>query len=143
MALSGTVLSGDGTGNEATVSSRGQLIVAPLDFSDPVAHDIGCACVGVNFFTALPSHQFVVTDIFVHTDRAVPAAGIVAEIYESCSATSLTTVKCMFKIDLPRQSGVGHSGLNFLVTEGRWLNAKISVSSGVTSITIEGYYIQA
>ena len=143
MTISGTVLSGDGTGNEAKVTSRGQLVVSPLDFSNPIEHDLCCACVGTTFFPPETAKQFVITDIFINTNRATPTAGIIIEIYESCSDASLVVDKCIFAIDLPKQSGVGHTALNFLVNQGKWLNAKIEVSTGVTSITVAGYYINA
>lgn len=143
MSISGTVLSGDGTGNTATVTHRGQLVVAPLDFSNPIEHDLCCACVGTTFFPPESAKQFVITDIFVNTNRSTPTAGIVVEIYESCADASLTVDKCIFAIDLPKQSGVGHTSLNFLINKGKWLNAKIEVSTGVVSITVAGYYIAA
>ena len=143
MAIAGNVLSGDGTGNTAIVTSRGQLVVAPLEFSNPIEHDLCCACVGTTFFPPETAKQFVITDIFINTNRATPTAGIIVEIYESCADASLVVDKCIFAIDLGRQAGVGHSALNFLVNKGKWLNAKISVSTGVTSITIAGYYINA
>ena len=143
MPVKFNITDGNGTSNEAVVTSRGQLVVSPLDFSDPIENDLTCACTGTNFFAPKPKQQLVVTDIFTHTDRNTPVAGIIVEIYESCSATSLTIDKTIFKVDLGRQVGVGHSGLNFLINEGKWLNAKISVSTGTTSVTVAGYFIEA
>lgn len=137
------IVDGNGANNKAQVTNRGQLVVAPLDFSDPIENDLVCACVGTNFFAPKANKQVVITDIFIHTDRNTPVAGIIIEVYESDSATSLTVDKCIFKIDLGRQLGVGHSGINFLINEGKWLNAKISVSTGTTSVTVAGYFIGA
>ncbi len=131
------------TGNQAKVTTRGQLVTAPLDFSCPVALCITCACVASNFFGPQSGQQLVVTDIFVHADRTAPVAGSLIEIYEAASATSITSTKTIFKVDLPRSGGGIHTGLNFLITQGVWLNAKSDLSSGINSITIAGYFIDA
>ena len=85
----------------------------------------------------------VVTDIFVHADRTAPVGGSLIEIYEASSATSTTSTKTIFKVDLPRSGGAIHTGLNFLISEGVWLNTKSDLSSGNNSITIAGYFIDA
>ena len=143
MTVKFNISDGNGSDVEAKVTSRGQLVTAPLDFSDPIENDIISSSDGVNFFSPRAKKQLVITDIFIHTDRNTPNNGIIVEIYESCSATSLVVDKPIFKVDLAKQSGVGHTSLNFLINEGKWLNSKIEVSTGTTSVTIAGYFIEA
>ena len=134
-------LSDPSTSSQAKVTTRGQLVTSPLDFSCPIALCITGACVANNFFGPQAGKQLVVTDIFVHTDRTSPVGGSLIEIYESCSATSLTADKTIFKVDLGRQAGAIHTGLNFLITSGVWLNAKSDLTSGTNSITVAGYFV--
>ena len=77
-------ISDPATSTQAKVTTRGQLITAPLDFSDPITICITCACTASNFFAPQTGKRLVITDIFIHTDRLAPVAGSLIEIYESC-----------------------------------------------------------
>jgi len=133
----------NGAGNIAKISSRGQLATAPLDFSVPMSLCLTTACVAANFFGPLPNKRLVITDMFIGVNRNSPAQGQAIEIFEASSSTSIVSTKLIFKIDLGRQARAIQNGLNYLMSEGIWLNAKIASTMGVTSITISGYFIDA
>ncbi len=126
------------TGSQAKVTTRGQLITSPLDFSCPTSSCITCACTAVNFTVATSGKIFVVTDIIVSSGGGATQT---IEIYEATSATSTTVAKQIFSLDLAARTVVPLTGLNWNLTQGVWLNAK---SSGTTSmVTIAGYFIDA
>ena len=126
------------TGSQAKVTSRGQLVTSPLDFSCPSSNCITCSCTAVNFAVATSGKVLVVTDIIVSSGGGATQT---IEIYEATSATSTTVAKQIFSLDLAARTVVPLTGLNWSLTQGVWLNAK---SSGTTSmVTIAGYFIDA
>ena len=130
------------TGSQAKVTSRGQLVTAPLEFSDPVQNDLTVACTAVNFFAPSSGQRLVVTAIYIGADRNVSAnCGAAVEIYEATSATSTVVTKTIFKTGIIRNGNLPLLGLNFLATQGVWLNAKTDDAN--INITIAGYFIDA
>ena len=130
------------TGSQVKVTSRGQLVTAPLDFSCPVQADLTAACTAVNFFAPSSGQRLVVTAIFIGADRNVSQnCGALVEIYEATSATSLIVSKGIFKTGILRNGTLPLLGLNFLATQGVWLNAKTDDAN--INITIAGYFIDA
>jgi len=115
------------TGSQTKVTTRGQLVVAPLDFSVPTSQCIPCACTAVNFFAATSGKVLVVTDIIVSSGGGATQT---IDIYEATSATSTTVAKQIFTLDLSARTVIPLTGLNWSLTQGVWLNAK---SSGTTS----------
>lgn len=130
------------TGSQAKVTSRGQLVTAPLEFSDPVQNDLTVTCTAVNFFTPQSGQRLVITAIFVGADRNVSqSCGAIVEIYEATSATSTIVAKTIFKTGIIKNGTLPLLGLNFLATQGVWLNAKTDDAN--INITIAGYFIDA
>jgi hypothetical protein len=127
------------TGAQAKVTSRGQLIVAPLEFSDPIALTICATCTAFSFFAPRSGKQLVVTDIFIHTNRAIGNCGAIIDVYEASSATSTAVTKQILKADVVKQTVVIYSGLNFLITQGVWLNVK--TDDATVLVTVAGYFI--
>ena len=126
------------TGSQAKVTGRGQLVTAPLEFSNPISNCLTCACTAVNFFAATSGKILVVTEIVVSSGAGGTQT---IEIYEATSSTETTVAKQIFSLDLAARTVVPLTGLNWALTQGVWLNAK---SSGTTSmVTIAGYFIDA
>lgn len=141
MSIKSIIKDGSGSGAEAKVTSRGQLITAPLEFSDPLTIDLTTTGIAYNFFKPKSGRRFVITEIFVHTNRTSPTGGTLIEIFEASEVDSITIDRSLFKVDLARQVGVGHGSLNWIISEGVWLNAKTDTSTGISSVTVAGYYI--
>jgi len=53
------------------VTSRGQLVTSPLEFSDPVFQSLDVDDTAENFFRPMPGKRLVITDIIIQTDRNV------------------------------------------------------------------------
>ena len=132
------LLSDPSTGSQAKVTTRGQLITSPLDFSCPTSNCLTVGCTAVNFFAATSGKILVVTDIIVSSGGGGTQT---IDIYEATSATETTVAKQIFTLDLAARTVVPLTGLNWSLTQGVWLNAK---STGTTSmVTIAGYFIDA
>ena len=134
------IVDGRGSKNFAKVTTIGQLITAPFAY-DEVSHvELDVINTAYNFFTPKTSEQFVITSFYAKADKGVSS---VTEadfiIYESLSASSTTVDKVLFQTAMLQYDQVTMTGINILVNEGRWINAKTTDDD--VHVTIMGYYI--
>jgi len=139
MAVPSTIKDGQGGGTFAKVTSRGQLVTSPLEFSDPIFQSLNSDDTAENFFKPIPGKRLVITDLIVQTDRNVVTTGVIVDIFETDSVSSNTVDKQLFQFDMTRQGLVTLNSLNLIITEGVWINAKASDSNVL--ITISGYFV--
>lgn len=113
------------TGVSARVTKYGQLVISPISYSTPVTVDLGTINTAFNFIGPDARHSIVITDIFVSADNGVsnttPAE---IEIYTSAGPGSLVVVDSILQPRLTRSQNVSMTGLNLLIDEGVWVNAK-------------------
>ena len=128
-------------GRWAQVTSRGQLVTAPLDFSSAYNATADVINTGYNLVTPQTSKRFVITDILLYANRNVGVNDATVEIYEASSDSSTTVDKSLFLAEMVRQAARDLTGLNLLVTEGKWVNIKTDDDD--IFATIMGYYIDA
>ena len=124
-------------GLAARVTEFGQLVVAPIAYSTPVAQTLTAINTGYNYIEPSANHQIVITDIIVTSDRNVGANGAAVIIYEATSDTTTTVTKGVLDIEMLKNTGRDLIGLNFIVGEGMWVNAKTDDNN--IQLTI-GYY---
>ena len=131
-----------GSANSVTtkVTDRGQLVTAPLEFSTPVFHSLTANDTPDTWFKPLAGKRLVITDIIAQTDRSVTTQALI-DIYESSSENSATIDKEIFQFDLPKQDSLILTGLNIILNEGIFLNAKADDSNIL--LTIGGYFVEA
>lgn len=113
------------TKQQARVSRFGQLVVAPLDYSEPIARNLNVIDTAFNFLAPASKHSIVITEIIVAADKNVsnvdPAE---IEIYQADSVDSLDASPTIISPRLVRAGDLSLTGLNFLIPEGKWINAK-------------------
>lgn len=130
------------TGQSVRVTRFGQLVVSPLDFSTPVKQDLDTINTAFNFIVPEDSKSIVITDILVSANKDVsnvdPAE---IEIYEADAADSLTLAPGIISPRLSRAANLALTGLNLLIPEGKWVNAKTNDNDVL--ITIMFYRVPA
>lgn len=141
MTLKTTILDGKGKGAEACVTPRNQLVVAPLDFSIAYNAEASTNNVAVNFVPPLPNKRFVITDILLYANKGVGASDATVAVYEATSATSTTIITSIMALEMLKQTARDLTGLNLLVSEGKWVNLK--TDDNTIFGTIMGYYVDA
>lgn len=113
------------TGNAARVTRFGQLVVAPIAYSEPISQNLDTVDTAFNFITPQSDHNIVITDIIASADKSVsvtePAE---VEIYQSDEVDSLVIVDTIVSPRLLRGDSLPLTGMNLLIDEGRWVNAK-------------------
>lgn len=124
-------------GLAARVTEFGQLVVAPIAYSVPVADTLTVINTAYNFVEPVAGHQIVITDVILTADKTVGVNGAAVEIYTADSPTSTVVTKSVLDIEMLKNTSRDLIGLNFLVGKGRWVNAK---SDDVNIQVTIGYY---
>lgn len=140
--INANIIDGKGDDYKVKVTSRGQLITAPLDFSDAYSVSATVINTAYNFVTPKIGFRFVITDILLNADNSVgttPGATVV--LYEAASLTSTTATKTILSIELVKQTNRDITGLNLIVSEGVWLNIKTDDNN--INATVLGYFVEA
>lgn len=132
-------IKGTETGKGAKVTSRGELVTAPLSFSDPVFHSLTVDNTADTWFKPRAGERLVITGLIIQTDRNVATTGVIVDIYEATAEDSETIDTQLVQFDMERQGTITLTNLNFIVTEGKFINAKASDSNVL--ITIAGYFV--
>jgi len=141
MAINTTIKDGKGNGNEACVTNRNQLVVAPLDFSTAYSVEADTINTAFNFVPPEPKKQFVITDILLYANKGVGASDATVDVYEATSDTETTISKSILAMEMLKQTSRDMTGLNLIVSEGKWVNIK--TDDNTIFATIMGYYVEA
>lgn len=134
-----TTIKGVGTGKLAKVTNRGELVTAPLNFSTPVFHSLTSDDTADTWFKPRAGERLVITGMIIQTDRNVATTGVTVDIYEATAEDSETIDTQLVQFDMGRQDVITLIGLNIIITEGLFVNAKASDSNVL--ITIAGYFV--
>ena len=141
MSISTTIKDGWGQDTEACVTSRGQLVVAPLDFSLAYTQVALLNNTAFSFVPPLPGKRFIVTDILLYANKGVGANDANVTIYEAGSETSTTVDRTILSVEMLKQTSRDMIGLNLIISEGKWLNIK--TDDNTIFSTVMGYYVAA
>jgi len=106
------------------VTEFGQMVVAPLQYSTPIVDTLDVINVAFNFIEPQQDRSIVITDIIISADRNVGVNGADVEIYEAAAADTATVDITILEVDMVKQTQLGLTGLNLLVPEGKFVNAK-------------------
>ncbi len=133
---------GPKTATDAKVSSRGQLITAPLEFSEPQP-SVQVDVINTAFNLQVPKAKklFVLVDLIISTDKNVNINGAIVEVYQATAIDTTTTEKGLVVLNMNRQDKSEMIGLNWVIDEGRWLNIKSDEAN--VDVTVAGYYVDA
>jgi len=140
MALSVEIEDGrGGTIKKVRVTPRGQLVTAPLDFSEPHFNEMAVDNQVYNFVEPIANKQFVITGILINGARDVGNNGAVIEIYQAEAIDSAIATKTVITMDIARSSALAMTNLNTIMSPGLWLNA--STADNTVFLTILGYFV--
>lgn len=141
MTVSSKIVGGK-TARTANVTSRGQLVVSPLAFSEPFTASINAINTAFSLVPAKKDSNFVITDIIFDADRNVSAnTPATVVLYESSTDTSLTVDRLLLSLEMLKNTNRFIGSLNLLVSKGKWLNIK--TDDATVNATILGYYVES
>ena len=130
----------EGNGITVRVTKSGELVVAPLAYSETKFVELAEDNTGYNFFGPKSKKQFVITGINAKADRGVSTTvDAVVIVYEASTEDTTTVDKVLFQDAMVRGEKSELFPLNIFVNAGVWVNAKTSDDD--IHMTIMGYYI--
>ena len=134
MSLS-IVLKDNNSGLTAKVTKFGQLVVAPLQFSTPKSDNLNVIDTAFNFIEPEQDHSIVITDIIISADNSVSnTAPAEIEIYEAAAFDTTTIDVGIVSPRLTRADNLALNGLNLIVPEGKFVNAKTNDNNVLVTI---------
>lgn len=139
MAQKTTIEDGFGAGYKAMVTQYGQLVTGALSYSTPIAHTMVLNNTAYNFASPISGKRIVITDILIYANKGVGAGDAAVEIYEADDDIETTISKSIISTEMLKQSTRDLTGLNLIVSEGKWVNAK--TDDNTIFMTIMFYYI--
>ena len=127
-------------GNEAHVTSSGELVVAPLHYDETKFNELAVDNTGYNFYGPLPGKQFVITGFIAVGDQQITAnANANVIIYEAADTGTTTVDKILVQFVIKQDQDIPMPGLHILVNKGKFVNAKTDDDD--VHLTLMGYYI--
>jgi len=141
MGLTTEIKDGLGTGNKVQVTRRGQLVVAPLGYSEPYYVAMTSNNTAYNLTGPQTGKRFVITGFIISADKSVGSDGSLIEVYEADAEDSTTVTKTVMTLQMQEKDNLPITPLNLIITEGVWLNAKMDDNN--VYLTAMGYYIEA
>lgn len=134
------LVDGRGTNSKVGVSSNGELLTRPFDYSSGKFHDMDVVDTAYHFWPPLPEMLFVITGYVISTDKDVGVNGATVIIYEAATATTIAVDKIILQTNMLKNTLMSRENLQVIVTLGEYLNAKTDDDD--VFMTIEGYYVK-
>lgn len=129
-----------GTRDVCGVTSRGQLITAPLEFNSPLYQSLNVANQAFNFVKPCAGKQFVIDGLIFSSDKNISTTnGAVIQIYEADGLDQLASSQELFRLDVGKLDKGSLTGLNVITNAGVWINAKTDTAT--CNVTILGYFV--
>lgn len=136
------IKSGYGDNYEAKVTSRGQLVVAPLEYSEAYNATAGTDNTAAVLVSPKVGQRFVITGMILKANQSVSnTVDATVDIYEATSDTSTTIAKSIFQTQMVRGDRLVLTALNIITTENVWISIKTTDDD--VYCTIFGYYVEA
>jgi len=140
MATPTHIVSGGNKRYAVTVSNNGQIVTAPYAYDMTEFRELAATNTAYNFYTPIGGKQFVMTGVYAVADKQVSGSVSAAVIvYEATSAGTTTVAKVLVQTAIVQDQVHFFSGLNILVSEGVFINAKTTDDD--VHMTITGYFI--
>lgn len=134
---------GSGSSFSAKISSNGELIVRPIEFSSSRSVIMDLANTAFNVWGPVTGKEFVATSTIISTNKDIGVNGTNIEIYESDAPDSITVNGDSTKMNLLKNTVVPITGLLNKIPSGKYLNGKHddAAPNAEVFLTIGGYFV--
>ncbi len=133
-----TLYDGRGT-NSVQITTRGQLVTAPLSFSSVFAAEANVINTAFNLTSPQAGKRFVLTDVMLFANKGVGVNDATIELYEATAVDTITVDRSILLFEMLKQSSRDLTGLNLICSEGRWINIKTNDTTIFANIM--GYFV--
>lgn len=131
----------DKSQSAALVSVNGELIVAPISYSEAYYESVNLADTAFEIVSAASGKRFVITSMLLATSKTFGTATTAETltIYEASPADLSTSLKTIAQIDFLKNDRLVATGLNLASSTAVSLVA--SATDTNVDVTIAGYYV--
>ena len=134
------LVDGTGTGNRARVTAFGQVITGPVSYNSVATQDMDVATQVYNFVIPQAGHRIVIDGLLLYANRNVGVNDATVTIYESTGGPDSAVVsQTILNTEMAKQTRADIIGINFLCSEGSWINA--STDDDDVFLTVLYYYV--
>ena len=119
-------------------SKIGQVITAPYAYDLVKAITLDVDAQVYNFYKPRVGKSFVVTGIILNANKSVTSECVV-DVYQGATVDDSDITNNILKVEMLKNTALPLLGLNILVQDGKWVNAKTDDDD--VFCTIMGYYI--
>ena len=128
---------------QVKVTERGELVVAPLAYSVPYNVTVAVLNTVYEIVPAIVGKSFVMTDIFISTDKdyALSTAAELIQIYEAHPSDLATSTQDIFNIEMFKNDRFSATGLNLILSNTQ--SIAVTAADSAADVTIAGYYVDA
>ena len=126
-------------GLAARVTEFGQLVVSPIAYSTPVTGTLSVINTAVNFVEPKGNHSIIITDVILSSDKNVGVDGAAVLVYCATAIDETTVADGILEVNMLKNTARDLIGLNLIVGEGKWVNAKTD-DAGI-EVTIAYYRV--
>ena len=112
------------SGNSATVTKYGQLIVAPVDYSTPISIKLEDINTAYNFIAPVDGKEIVITGIVLTANRLVGVNDATVSVYQTDDADSLISNTDIISLEMIKSSSFPLTGISIIVPAGNFVNAQ-------------------
>lgn len=140
MSIDVKLIDGAGNGTTAKVSPYGHLVVGASNFSTAYAVTVALDNTGYNFVPPKAGFQFVITGLLLYANKNVGTGDATVVVYEASSPSTTTADKTVLTTEMLKQTSRDITGLNLIVTAGKWVNIKTDDNTVFSSLL--GYYVE-
>lgn len=141
MSVDVHVKDGRGTPAFAKVTTRGQLITSPLDFSIASSVKLEEDDTAYNLVAPVEGQQIVITDILLYANKNVGVGDATVDVYEAVADDTTDVLTVIVQTEMLKQTNRDFTGLNLITSEGSFINAKTDDDD--VFVTIMCYYVDA
>jgi hypothetical protein len=127
-------------GKRAKFNQLGQLETAPGEFDLPKFNSLAVNDQAYNYYTPIPSYQFIITGILAFATKDVADntdTSII--IYEATTPSTATASKVILQFGMGQLTVLPMPGIRLLVSEGVYINAK--VDDATVDLNLFGHFV--
>ena len=131
----------DKTQAVARISYLGEVITAPVAYSEPYHVSVTVPDDAHEIVPGISAHRFVITSMLIATSKSFGSATTAETVtlYEASSADIDTIIKITAELDFLKNDRLVATGLNLAIGEATSI---VAIATDVNvSVTIAGYYI--
>ena len=121
----------------ARVSEFGALAVAPIQYSTVFSVKMDAINTAYTLIEPKGKHSIIITDIILTGSKNVGVNNSLVEIYSNGVDNTLDAAAGVFTSEVPKSSSLVLNGLNFIISPGRFILAKMDDADVFTAI---GFY---